>query len=586
MLNPSNPPEIAREALKQLATRRIPPTPDNYAKMYTQISGTADGATEAFPERQLKSLVAALPNTTSAQARLLGQINRAQQQKSWADFVKALTDFAGNDRSAEWRELLPTLLRQWDTRHASLTPVRKRELLDHVLAGSEDPDNALTRLKSLVKSWSQTPLANSRDLLADTAVSEPATGTAPPPPLPVGDNVNEQLRELLAFTLDTVVATQLAESSDLAGQATALGRTVRIATDASDLAAVLPELKRFVFRLELLAEDRAELRGGLLHLLQLLIENVQELVIDDSWLHGQMAVVRDIVGHPLSLQSIDDAERRLKEVIYKQSQLKHNLNAAREALKTMLAGFVDHLAAFSESTSEYHDKIERCARRISEADNISQLESVIREVMDETRVIQLNAQRSRDELQNARREVAAAELRIRELQDELDQTSELVRHDQLTGALNRRGLEEVFDKEINRAGRRKSPLCLAVLDIDDFKKLNDSEGHLAGDAALVHLIQVIRGTLRPQDTVSRYGGEEFIILMPDTALEDAQRAMVRLQRELTKQYFLYQNKKLLITFSAGVTQLPPDEDRNAAIRRADELMYHAKKTGKNKVVAA
>ena len=591
MASPSNPSEIARETLKQLATRRIPPTPDNYGKVYQQIAGVQDSAADAFPERQVKALLAALPSVTAAQDRLLGQINRAQQQKSWADVVKALTDFASGDRSTEWRDLLPTLIRQWDTRHAGLTPARKRELFEHVMGSAEDPDNALSRLKSLVKSWSQTPLAGAKDLATDVVAETPgaaaadAVSTAAAPAL-ASLGVADDLRELLAFTLDSVVTTQLADSPDIAAQVAEMAGKIRAANDAAALGTILPDLKRLAFRLELLAEDRAELRGGLLHLLQLLIENVSELVVDDQWLHGQIEVVRDIVGHPLSLQSIDDAERRLKEVIYKQSQLKLSLGEAQQALKTMLAGFIDHLAAFADSTSDYHDKIESCARRISTASDISQLETVIREVIEETRVIQLSAQRSRDELRIARQQVADAEQRVEQLQHELSQASELVRHDQLTGALNRRGLEEVFDKEINRAGRRQTPLCLAVLDLDDFKKLNDAHGHLAGDAALVHLTKVVRTTLRPQDTVSRYGGEEFIILMPDTALEDAKRAMVRLQRELTKQFFMHDNKKLLITFSAGVTQLPPNEDRNTAIRRADELMYHAKKTGKNKVVAA
>ena len=199
--------------------------------------------------------------------------------------------------------------------------------------------------------------------------------------------------------------------------------------------------------------------------------------------------------------------------------------------------------------------------------------------------MQLSTQRSRDELQLTRQRVEAAEKRVAELQLELDKASTLVRHDQLTGALNRRGLEEAFGKEVSRANRRRSPLCVALLDIDNFKKLNDSLGHDAGDAALIHLATVIRETMRPQDTVARFGGEEFIILLPDTPLPNAQKALVRLQRELTRRIFLHENEKVLITFSAGVTDFRSDDIQATATRRADEAMYQAKKTGKNRVVA-
>ena len=161
-----------------------------------------------------------------------------------------------------------------------------------------------------------------------------------------------------------------------------------------------------------------------------------------------------------------------------------------------------------------------------------------------------------------------------------------MRYDQLTGALNRRGLEEMFEKEKARADRHDAPFCVSLLDIDNFKKLNDSFGHNVGDEALIHLAKVCRDTLRPQDTVARYGGEEFIILLPETGLEDATVALTRLQRELTRRFFMHNNEKVLITFSAGVTEMLADDNQTTVIKRADEAMYKAKKSGKNRVEIA
>ena len=96
----------------------------------------------------------------------------------------------------------------------------------------------------------------------------------------------------------------------------------------------------------------------------------------------------------------------------------------------------------------------------------------------------------------------------------------------------------------------------------------------------------VRDCLRPHDTLSRYGGEEFVILLPETSIDDAVIVLQRLQRELTKRFFLANNEKLLITFSAGVTVVLQDEQQSSAIERADVAMYQAKATGKNRVVVA
>ncbi|MCK6391800.1 MAG: diguanylate cyclase, partial [Azonexus sp.] len=578
----ANPFEIARETLKQLATRRIAPTPDNYLTLYHEIAGTQPVSKAEFPERQLRSLAAALPKVSPDQLRLARQLEEAVKAADWESYKKSLTDFVGalaDTQKLAWGELITDLLRQWDARHPGLTAARKRDALEHVLGNSSNPDTLYTRLQSLLKSWGQ-GRENESAAVDSPESAEMAPAAASTVPLPA--TLLPELRELFAYTLETAIATQLLESPLLSSDAKTLASTIRKAGKPEDLQAFIAQLKRFTFKLELLADDQAELRQSLLGLLRLLIENVNELVIDDRWLHGQMEVVRDIIAKPLSQRAIDDAERRLKEVIFKQSQLKAGLNDARNAIKQMLAGFVDHLADFAEATSEFHDKIESCAAKVSAANDINELETVLGEVMRETRNIQINAQRSRDELRSTRQKVEESEARIRELEKELEETSDLVRHDQLTGVLNRRGMDDMFAKEIARAERHETPLCVALLDIDNFKKLNDSLGHQAGDQALVHLAKVCRDTLRPQDTIARYGGEEFVILLPDTALNEASHAITRLQRELTKRFFLHDNDKVLITFSAGVTAFTAADDPASALKRADEAMYEAKQTGKNR----
>ena len=579
MSNPSTPLEIARETLKQLAVRRIAPTPDHYLTLYHEIAGS-DPAQSSFPQHHLRALTTSLPRNNPEQLGLIRRLEEHIRNSNWEGYRGTLCDFLNGLIEAQkinWSELISQLLQQWDARHQGLTSARKREMLEHVLnASSSNPETLYGRLQNLLKSWGEGLSGEFTATNINVTTSEQNAS----------EGLDAALKNLLAFTLETVIAGQLAHEPRLAAEAHRLAAEVAQIQGNEGIEHYLGQFKRFAFKLELLAEDDQELRQSLLQLLQLLVTNINELVIDDRWLHGQIEVVREIIDQPLSQRNLDDAGRRLKEVLYKQSQLKASLFEARDAIKQMLAGFVYQLADFADTTSDYHNKIEVYADRISAANDISELESVIAEVMRETHNVQLNAQRSHDELRSAQEKVHQAEGRIRELERELEATSDLVRHDQLTGVLNRRGLDDMFAKEMARTRRHASSLCVGLLDIDNFKKLNDSLGHTAGDQALIHLATVCRQTLRPQDSIARYGGEEFIILLPDTNLTEATHALTRLQRELTKRFFLHDNEKVLITFSAGVTELLAEDDQTSVVNRADTAMYQAKQSGKNRVISA
>lgn len=584
--------EIARETLKRLAQQRTAPTPDNYRSLYHEIAGTA--ASEIFPERSFKALAGHLPRNTPEQVRFARLFDGAIGEKNWDGVKTALSDLL-NKHAAEppnWSALIRDLVLRLESRQADLTPARKREALEHVLSSSTAPDLLHSRLQGLLKNWAQggtQEAATDADIPADT--TKDSSSAVPPAPTSVpsaaqpGGNTTVELLELLAQLLDTSIGVVLADSPEMAAEAARLATSARSIRSPAEIAAFVAEMKRFDYRLHFIAEDQAEMRASLLHLLHLVIDNINELVIDDQWLQGQIATVLELFGQPLNLRQLDEVERRMKDVIYKQSALKKSLTDAQDQLKAMLATFVDRLAGLSASTGSYHDKIELCADKISKANDISELTAVLDVVMHETRSVQLDAQRTHDELQLMRKKVEEAEREVERLQHELASASELVRHDPLTGALNRKGMDDALETEASRAKRHGSNLCLALLDIDNFKKLNDTLGHAAGDAALVHLAKVVEEAIRPEDTLARYGGEEFVVLLPNTTLEDAITAMTRVQRELTRRFFLHNNDKVLITFSCGVAELGADEAAPTALQRADNAMYLAKRAGKNRVMA-
>jgi diguanylate cyclase len=332
--------------------------------------------------------------------------------------------------------------------------------------------------------------------------------------------------------------------------------------------------------------DDHEVIEGLVLLLQLLLSNISELSDDDRWLKSQVDRLREIVRTPIDSKALAEMQGRLREVIFRQSTLKRSLDDAKQALKQMLAAFIDRLAAMSVHTGEYQKRVEGYAGRIAEARNLPEISSLVQDLLQDTRGMHTEVARTREELEAERRRAEEASGRVRSLEAELERVGELVRADQLTTALNRRGLDEAFQTEAARVERSGKPLSLALLDLDNFKALNDRLGHQAGDSALVHLVNVVREAIRPTDVIGRYGGEEFVILLPDTGMEEGEAVMVRVQRALTRRFFLHKNERLLITFSAGIAQLAAGENWAQALDRADRALYEAKRLGKNRTVRA
>lgn len=177
----------------------------------------------------------------------------------------------------------------------------------------------------------------------------------------------------------------------------------------------------------------------------------------------------------------------------------------------------------------------------------------------------------------------AAQARIAELEAALREAGEAASHDPLTGVLNRRGLNEAFAREAARARRANQPLALVLIDLDDFKGVNDHYGHAVGDAALVHLTRTIAETLRPTDLCCRLGGDELVVLMPGTDHAAAERAMTRLQSAVTTQPVA--DTPVTLAFSAGVVLIQRGESLTQMLARADRAVYRAKAGGKRRIVS-
>ena len=136
------------------------------------------------------------------------------------------------------------------------------------------------------------------------------------------------------------------------------------------------------------------------------------------------------------------------------------------------------------------------------------------------------------------------------------------------------------------ARRTGTPLCLAVLDIDYFKRINDQFGHAVGDEALKHLANVLKPAARETDTLARFGGEEFVLVLPETALAAAEFTLNRLLRTLERSPLNADGTPVPVCFSAGLAQYVAPESAEHLVTRADQAMYAAKRAGRARVMVA
>ncbi len=181
-------------------------------------------------------------------------------------------------------------------------------------------------------------------------------------------------------------------------------------------------------------------------------------------------------------------------------------------------------------------------------------------------------------------------LKIKHLQDDLRRSNELLLElsntDHLTGLFNRRFLMEALDKEVQRSLRKNGQIALLLLDIDYFKRINDTYGHLQGDVVLQKVAIHIQKELRNYDIAARYGGEEFVAVLPDTSLKEAYNVADRIRLSIQGMHFAGSLSGERITVSTGVAIFPSPSiaDIDGLLRAADEALYRAKEQGRNCVV--
>mgnify|MGYP000377368211 CR=1 FL=1 len=192
--------------------------------------------------------------------------------------------------------------------------------------------------------------------------------------------------------------------------------------------------------------------------------------------------------------------------------------------------------------------------------------------------------RLQDRYENLLDKVERMEQETREVRAHMEAEKARATTDALTGLPNRAAYDERIAEEVARWQRYKTHFSVAVGDLDFFKRINDTYGHLAGDKVLRLIAKVVKLKLRGSDFVARYGGEEFVILMPSTGATEAHQAVDKIRQAVAKSPFNFHGKPVTVTMSFGVSESQEGDNEESLFSRADEMLYKAKANGRNQAV--
>ncbi len=594
---PRTPAQLAKAALLRLAQERLEPTPDNYARAYRAEAGepAAAPAEAAGALKVLERLI--------ERQGLGAELADAVRQRRWEQAERLAAQAApasaagAADDAASWAPLIGRLVRGLERGGRQWTSARKKDSLQRVLTAlRHEPAKLPQRLSQLLDQWESDRLDDPAFVAeegapAPTGFGASGFGLTRPGPLEGAAAIEPEPALSTAWqaaVADLARATQPVLPDDDS-------RCVRLKGRLEDLLPALQEepddglaedWRGWAADARRLLEHRQHLTEQLRALCQELTEGLSDLTEEGSWVQGQCQLMRARLEEGLTARTVRSVNHLLHATRSQQRELKQQRERARDALKQVINTMLEEIQTLSADTGRFHDNVGRYATVIEQAESLESLAGVVKELVEEARTVQAQVGQAQQRLVREQAQARQLDERVRELEAELQRLSTEVATDPLTQIANRRGLIQAFEAEQSRTERSGQPLSVGLLDIDNFKKLNDSLGHQTGDEALKFLAHHVKQALRPMDTVARYGGEEFVVLLPDTTAEEAQVVLTRLQRTLTAQFFMHEERQVFITFSAGVTLYRPGERLEEALERADEALYEAKRTGKNRTCLA
>jgi diguanylate cyclase len=272
-------------------------------------------------------------------------------------------------------------------------------------------------------------------------------------------------------------------------------------------------------------------------------------------------------------------------------QLNERLESFQSNLQAASEGHADNRSAAREMDTQIREQVDGLQSSMQEAADLDDLKHVLENHLEGLLGTMDQHQKQRDEreqevaarLHSLAERVAHMEQEALGYREHLEEQRQKALIDPLTGLPNRAAWSERLDHEINQWQQHGNTLLLAMLDLDHFKRINDNYGHLAGDKVLKIIANVLRKRLRGTDFIARFGGEEFVLLMPDTVPTAGAKLLEKLRASIEACPFHFKGEPVTITISMGLTAFKPGEHSDLVLKRADQALYRAKHAGRNQV---
>jgi len=249
---------------------------------------------------------------------------------------------------------------------------------------------------------------------------------------------------------------------------------------------------------------------------------------------------------------------------------------ANERANELIMHLIKELFSSKEQYSQYGLSLDQFSKQIQSDKGIEGIRGFLSSLLDETVQIQQTNTNLSQKLDHSSKE-------LNEMKQQLEVAIKEAVIDKLTQLYNRRAFERNIREEADRFFRYKNPFSLIILDVDDFKNLNDSYGHQIGDRALIGIARQLKSNVRKTDSVYRFGGEEFAVILPNTQIPQAGLAAEKIRVSVQETAFTRHKVDVGITLSGGISQIREGDTLEEFILRADKALYLAKQKGKNQI---